>query len=64
MPKFKVVVQIYKEFEFEAVDAEHAKEQAQNVLDKIKIKDRYNICEPKNLDKEKEKEEKKNGKNG
>lgn len=62
MGKFKVIVQIYKEFIFDAVDSQHAKEQAENILKKIKITDRYNINEPKDL--EKKKEEKTNGKNG
>lgn len=61
MPKFHIVVQIYKDFELDAVDENHATEQVKTLLEKINIKDRYNINIPKNLDKPKhKKKEKKN----
>lgn len=52
MPKFKVVVQVYKTYEFDAANADEAmKLGAEEVKKTLGPEDRFNVNPPKNLDK-------------
>lgn len=50
MPRFKVVVQVYHEMEFEAVDVDNAMALATEESKKRGF-ERFNVNPPKNLDK-------------
>lgn len=49
MAKFKVIVQVYKEYVIEAEDVNAAKEQVKQKLASEGVTERYNINEPSNL---------------
>lgn len=51
MAKFRVIVQVYKELNFEAPSALDAKRMAEEEVKKLGITDRHNINEAKDLDK-------------
>lgn len=51
MANYKVVVQIYKEFKFDAPSQEDAMRMADAEMKKLGITDRYNVNHAKNLDK-------------
>ncbi len=55
MAKFRVIVQVYKELNFEAPSALDAKRMAEEEVKKLGITDRHNINEAKDLDKAAEK---------
>lgn len=53
MSKFKVIVQLYKEFTFEAPTQADAMKMADEEMKKLGTTDRYNVNHAKNLDKKK-----------
>lgn len=56
MPRFRFIVQIYKTYEVEAADIAEGKNKVKALVDEIaNDDDRYNINEPRNLDKPKKK---------
>lgn len=59
MARYKVVVQVYKEFSFEAASQEEAMKMADEEMKKLGITDKYNVNHAKNLDKKKSKSQEK-----
>lgn len=64
MPRYKVIVQVYKTYEFDAVDIATAKQVA---ADKVKLElregDRFNVNEPHDKDAAKAKQKAKSKRN-
>lgn len=55
MANYKVVVQIYKEFKFDAPSQADAMRMAEDEMKKLGVTDRYNVNHAKNLDAKKDK---------
>lgn len=58
MAKYKVVVQIYKQFEFDAPSQADAMRMAEDEIKRLGITDRYNVNHAKNLEKKSNKPKK------